>query len=553
MSYFVAGENNIGGSNVDRIKGVVTCDSIAVYWQKPDVAVEKYEIYLDGVLFGKTEKTHYEFRELMPETTYNIKIEIVCGNASGTKRDYSNMQGVVAAQDYGTVQGVDAAGNLDDAQSLGVVQNFGELQLTTEKAGRRINVTQAPYGAAGDGKTMDTAVIQKALDDCGAGETVYFPAGTYLTGALRLHSDMELYLEEGAVLQGTDEPEDYLPRIWSRFEGIEQECYSSYLNLGELNHEEGCNCRNVTIRGKGTIVSGGRSLAEKVIASETKRLKSYLASLGDKIDECEKPETIPGRVRPRLIHMANCQNIYLSGVTFKDGASWNLQMIYSDNIVTEGCTFYSTDVWNGDGWDPDSSTNCTIFGCMFYTGDDAIAVKSGKNPEGNKIARPTEHVWIFDCKSAFGHGITIGSEMSGGVSDVQIWDCDMGSSMCGIEIKGTKKRGGYVRDVHVRDCSAARVLFHSVGYNDDGIAASRPPVFENCSFERMRILGEYFDHDSEWVPCEAIELVGFDEPGHELKNIIFRDIIIGSSRLSRRQSISLQYCENITLERIRCL
>lgn len=559
------------GTDDNGIKSIVTYDSIVVYWLKPGEAVEKYGLYLDGILAGETEKTHYEFRGLKPETEYTVTIKAVRRNRPGVERTDGHAQESGSAGNTGEAQEFGGARNVEEARESCVVRNaeearescvaqsrdgtqaFGELRVTTEKAGRRIDVTQAPYCAAGDGKTMDTAAVQKALDDCGEGETVYFPAGTYLTGALRLHSDMELYLEEGAVLQGTDEPADYLPRIWSRFEGIEQECYSSYLNLGELDHGAGYCCRNVTIRGGGTIASGGRSLAEKVIASETERLKDYLASLGDKLNECEKPETIPGRVRPRLIHMANCQNIYLSGVTFKDGASWNLQMIYSDNIVTEGCTFSSTNVWNGDGWDPDSSTNCTIFGCMFYTGDDAVAVKSGKNPEGNEIARPTEHVWIFDCKSAFGHGITIGSEMSGGVSDVRIWDCDMGSSMCGIEIKGTKKRGGYVRDVHVRDCSAARVLFHSVGYNDDGIGAPKPPVFENCRFEGLYILGEYFGHESEWVPCEAIELAGFDEPGHELRNIVFRDITIGSSRTSRKQNISLQYCENISLERIRCL
>ena len=588
MSLFTIGDS--GG-----IRSVVTYDSIAVYWQKPQEPVEKYVIYLNGILAGETAKTHYEFLGLQPETGYMVTIKALRGNEPGVEQTYGRAQetagtrsgedpqktagtrnGEDAQETAGTRSGEDAqetagtrseedpqetadAWNGEDAQETADARNwdeakvFGELCLTTEKAGRRIDVTREPYCAAGDGETVDTAAIQRALDDCGEGETVYLPAGIYLTGALRLHSDMELYLEEGAVLQGTDEPADYLPRIWSRFEGVEQECYSSYLNLGGLNHKEGYNCRNVMIRGGGTIASGGRSLAEKVIASETERLKDYLASLGDKINECEKPETIPGRVRPRLIHMANCQNIYLSGVTFKDGASWNLQMIYSDNIVTEGCTFHSTNVWNGDGWDPDSSTNCTIFGCMFYTGDDAVAVKSGKNPEGNEIARPTEHVWIFDCKSAFGHGITIGSEMSGGVSDVRIWDCDMSSSMCGIEIKGTKKRGGYVRDVHVRDCSAARVLFHSVGYNDDGIGAARPPVFENCCFEGMHILGEYFGHESEWVPCEAIELAGFDEPGHELRNIVFRNITVGSSRVSRKQSISLQYCENITLERVRCL
>ena len=174
-------------------------------------------------------------------------------------------------------------------------------RVRTGKKKERLDVTKPPYNAVGNGAVMDTRALQQAIDDCGEGQAVYLPAGVYLTGALRLHSDMELYLEENAVLQGTDRVEDYLPRIWSRFEGTELECYSSLLNLGELDHDGGYRCQNVVIRGKGTIASGGRILAERVIASERERLKDYLASLGEKIKECEKPETIPGRVRPRLI------------------------------------------------------------------------------------------------------------------------------------------------------------------------------------------------------------------------------------------------------------
>ena len=119
-------------------------------------------------------------------------------------------------------------------------------------------------------------------------------------------------------------------------------------------------------------------------------------------------------------------------------------MIYSDNIVTNDCTFISEGVHNGDGWDPDSSTNCTIFACTFFTGDDSVAIKSGKNPEGNIINKPCKHIRVFDCVTKYGHGICMGSEMSGGIEDVKIWDCDLENSVYGIEIKGTKKRGGYV-------------------------------------------------------------------------------------------------------------
>lgn len=520
-------------NKLENIQHIIFSDSITLYWDKQEGVPNEgqYQILVNGKMMGVTSKTHFTMSDLKPETEYLVQVKLVQTN------------------------GAESGDEAEKANSiLRELAASEELFLSTMKEKKRLDVTKAPYHATSDGQTMNTKALQQAFDDCKTDEVVYLPAGVYLTGALRMHSDMELYLEEGAVLQGTDVVEDYLPRIKSRFEGIENESYSSLLNLGELDHDGDYNCRNVVIRGKGTIASGGRVLAERVIASERERLADYLAQLGDKIKECEKPETIPGRVRPRLINMSNCQNIVLSGVQLKNGASWNVHMIYSDSIVTNDCTFYSENVWNGDGWDPDSSTNCTIFGCTFYTGDDSVAIKSGKNPEGNQINRPAKHIRIFDCKCAFGHGIALGSEMSGGIEDVRIWDCDMSNSLCGIEIKGTKKRGGYVRNVQVRDCAAARVMFHAVGYNDDGIGAPVPPVFENCSFERMQITGEYFDrHTDKRAACDAIELVGFDEPGYELKNILFRDVTIGKEGHTGKQTLTLQLCENITFERLRCL
>ena len=228
-------------------------------------------------------------------------------------------------------------------------------------------------------------------------------------------------------------------------------------------------------------------------------------------------------------------------------------MIYSDNIITNDCTFISEGVHNGDGWDPDSSTNCTIFGCTFFTGDDSEAIKSGKNPEGNIINKPCKHIRVFDCVTKYGHGICMGSEMSGGIEDVYIWDCDLENSVYGIEIKGTKKRGGFVRDIHVRDCTLPRILFHSVGYNDDGISAGVAPVFENCSFERVTLKGIYQEMNKTYTPCDAILLCGFDEPGHELRNITFSDVTLGDPEHPTTQTLSLRLCEHITFKNIKCL
>lgn len=499
------------------VESLVTSDSITVYFEKPEGLPKdfRYQVLLNGELAGESDRTHFLLEHLQSGTGYDVQVKVLNGTEEWAATEV--------------------------------------LHVQTDTAKRRLDVTKAPYLAAGDGKTMDRDAIQKAIDDCTAQDVVYLPAGVYLTGALTLHSDMELYLEEGAVLQGTDCPKDYLPRIWSRFEGIEMPCYSSLLNLGELDHNSGFNCENVLIRGKGTIACGGSILARRTVSLERENMKELIESLGDKIKEFEKPETLPGRVRGRLINMSNCRNVRITGLNLKDGASWNVHMIYSNRIVTDHCTFYSQDVWNGDGWDPDSSEDCTIFGCVFYTGDDSVAIKSGKNPEGNEIARPTSNIKIFDCKCEFGHGITIGSEMSGGVENVRIWDCDMSNSLCGIEIKGTKKRGGYVRNVQVRDSQAARVLFHSVGYNDDGVGAPVPPVFEKCSFENLQITGKCLDHDGEYKYLDCIEMIGFDQPGHELKDVLIKNVTIGVEGESRPQNISVQLCQNITIENLKCL
>lgn len=493
---------------------VCSADHIVLYWDLPETYEKgnKYLIFIDGKLLAETEQCHYKAEGLSPSTAYLFEVV---------------MQGKSEVP-------------------------VGSATFSTEAVRKRIDITKAPYNAVGDGKTLNTAAIQKAIDDCGEGECVYIPAGNFMTGSLFLHSHMELYIEKDAILHGTCNVEDYSPKIKSRFEGHEMMCYASVLNVGELDREKGFTCRDVRIMGEGTVCSGGQQLKENVIAVEMVLMKDYMDSLGEKIKECETSWTIPGRARPRLINISCAQNVVVAGITIKDSAAWNLHMIYSDSIVTYGCTFRSMGVNNGDGWDPDSSTNCTLFGCEFFTGDDAVAIKSGKNPEGNQIGRPSEHIRIFDCVSHFGHGITIGSEMSGGVRDVRIWNCDMRASVYGVEIKGTKKRGGYVRDVHVSHCNLCRVLMHSVGYNDDGEGAPEAPIFADCTFEDLKLSARYFSDTEEEVSCTAIELAGFDTPGHFLENVKFKNIVIGNDSDSRPQTISLQCCNGVSFENISC-
>ena len=481
------------------VSSASTSRTLTLWWEHPEMlpASFEYSLYVDNSCVWTGEVTHCTLENLSPDTVYTWRLF------------------------------------MDQNQ-------LADGAVRTRPAPVQISVRD--FGAAGDGKTLDTLSLQKALDACPEGGEVVVPGGTYLTGALRLHSHMSLYLEENAVIQGTENPEDYLPKVLSRFEGTELMCYQSLLNLGETNHEGPANAWDVLIYGKGTIRGGGQNLCLNTIEREKELQRELLSSLGDKIKEYENDHTIPGRPRGRLIQLANCERVRITGLRLENGASWNVHMIYSSQIITDHCAFSSERVWNGDGWDPDSSENCTLFACTFSTGDDSVAIKSGKNPEGLSIARPTRHIRIFDCQSRSGLGIAIGSEMSGGVEDVRIWDCDLEKSLYGVQIKATKKRGGYVRSVHIRRCVLSRFLLCAVLYNDDGEGARTPPEFRDMVCEDVRFTGwarEYFEKEMHEVPC--VDLSGFEQA--EAENLSVLRCVVPENALIR-----LNHCRNVRVD-----
>ena len=485
-------------------------NTIIIYWDRIDLKDNaRYKLLLNEKTVGFTRKTHYTFEGLTPLTEYQIKVFI---------------------------------------ESLDKCEEVGSLRVTTEAKKQRIDITQAPYCAVGDGKTLNTVSIQKAIDDCGKDDCVYIPKGKFLSGALRLHSDMELYLDEEAILLGSTNVNDYLPKINSRFEGLEMQCLSSLVNIGELDKNAGYTTHNVIIRGKGKIVGGGNILSQNVIDSESLVLQEYIQALGDKIGEYERKDTIAGRVRPRLINISNAQNVVICGVGIEKAPSWNIHIIYSDNVVTCGCKFESFGIRNGDGWNPDSSTNCTIFNCEFEVGDDCIAIKSGKNPEGNIIGKPCKNIKVFDCKSEKGHGIAIGSELSGGIDGVYVWDCNFEKSLCGLHIKTTKKRGGYVKNVFVDNTKIASINIRTVHYNDDGESSNKITVFDNIALNNVYIAGVIYLDEKRNEPCEAIVIAN---QGFIMKRISMNNIIIGDSQFTNIDA--LDSFNEVTLTNITCV
>lgn len=451
--------------------------TITLLWDKPvDAGSDlSYQVYQDGQFVAEVKKTNYTVKSLTPEKPYTFFVK--AKNSKGKLSKASNQ----------------------------VVQS-------TKEEGAVFNILS--YGAIGDGRIKNTKAIQKAIDDCTPGGTVYIPAGNFLSGALFLKSNMTLYIAEGGVLKGSTDFNDYSPMVLNRFEGWEMESFASLINAGKIDHAGGYNVSNLSIRGKGTISGGGNILANAII-------KDYGL-----------------RSRGRLICLMNCENINIQGLIIEESPCWTIHYIYSKNITCHDLNISST-AENGDGIDPDSSTDSYIFNCSFSTGDDCIAIKSGKNPEGYFIAKPSKNIFISDCKFISGHSLAIGSEMSGGVENIVIRDCELENLIYGLQIKATRDRGGYVKGIHVRDCNIQKIrIFTSVDYNNDGEPAPVIPYLKDMEFSDL-------DMQKADTSEPVILVDGYSEISNYTMNIQFNNIL-----LPNKSTISVNLCKDFKFENV---
>ena len=455
-------------------------DEATLVWDKT-AAAGSYEVLRDGKPFGSTAKTHFTATGLSPERAYVFTVRAL----SPSRAELSSSE-----------------------------------PLTLRTPTKEPVVSVLDHGAVGDGVTLNTKALQSAIDACPKGGVVLVPPGTFLSGALYLKSDMTLLIAKDGVLKGTSDPKDYLPFNLNRFEGWEMATHASLLNAGKLDRSGPANIRNLSIRGEGTISGGGRKLYGAVMTLYPGDKKAGL------------------RARGRLILLMNTENVDISGLTLEESSCWTLHYIYSKNVSVHGLTIRSN-VHNGDGIDPDSSENSLIFNCTFDTGDDCIAIKSGKNPEGVVVNRPTENVRIFDCVFKRGHGISIGSEMSGGVRNVLVEDCIAGPLLHGLQIKATEERGGFVENVTVRDCDLRQItVYTKLNYNNDGQAAPTPPHFRNFRFENI-------DLTQADPKKPVIVLNGFQASGHETRNVSFENL-----KLPAGAKVQIARCSDVTFTRV---
>lgn len=368
---------------------------------------------------------------------------------------------------------------------------YEDLPFKMERVARPVipdlRVSVKDFGGVGDGVTLNTEAFAKAmkhLSDKGGGH-LDVPAGIWLTGPIEILSNCDLHVTPNAVII-FDPDRDLYPIIQTVFEGLDtRRCESPV-------HAEGA--RNISITGGGVLDGSGEAWRmvkkSKLTDGEWRKLVASggIVSRDGRIwypDEGFEKATmfsnmnvpsadlteeqwneIKSFLRPNMVSLRNCENVLLEDCSFQNSPCWNVHPLMCKNVIVNRVNirnpYYSQ---NGDAIDVDSCENVLIINSTFDAGDDGICIKSGKDADGRRRARPCKNLIVDNCTVFHGHGgFTVGSEMSGGVENIKVSNCRFLGTDVGLRFKSKRGRGGvvkniYINDIYMKDILADAILF----------------------------------------------------------------------------------------------
>ena len=358
------------------------------------------------------------------------------------------------------------------------------------------------YGAQSNTSFDNTEAITKAIQECtkNGGGTVVVPKGKYLSSAIHLENNVNFHLDKDAEILFSTNPKDYYPLVHTSFEGTELMNYSPLVYAYQK--------KNVAITGEGTL--NGQATNENWwpwCNSEQYGWKKGTPSQADPLNRLRLVEMAENNIpvserifgeghylRPNFVEFFECKSILIQDITIINAPFWVIHPIKSENLIVDGVNINSHGP-NNDGCDPEYSKNVIIKNCTFNTGDDCIAIKSGRDADGRRVAMKSENIIVQNCTMYDGHGgVTIGSEISGGVSNVYVENCKMNSPNLDIAIrlKTNSKRGGLIENFYVRNIEVGQVkeavlkadMFYNVHGNQNGTFI---PRIENIYLENVKV------------------------------------------------------------------
>ncbi|MCG8528919.1 MAG: glycoside hydrolase family 28 protein [Opitutales bacterium] len=390
------------------------------------------------------------------------------------------------------------------------------------------------FGAVGDGKHDDLPAIQEAIDTCSlsGGGRVVLPDGIYyLRGPIHFKSNVNLHLKNGSEIRFSAIPEDFLPPVLTRWECTELFNYSPFIYAYQ--------CSNIAITGSGLINGNvGETFAKWRPNQKPDQLA--LREMGDREIPLHNRVFGGGHwLRPSFIQTFGCNRVLIEGVKIIDSPFWIVHPVYSNYIIVRGVHIESMRL-NNDGVDPDSCSYVLIEDCTFRTGDDAVAIKSGRDTEGRNIGVPSENIVIRNNRLLDVHnGLAIGSEMSGSVRNVFMENNTVEKGRNLLYFKSNLDRGGIIENVHVRNIEVeqaeiALIRFQTNYHSYRG--GNFPPIFRHFRINN--------------VSCGKAEH-GIWAEGHEeapLQDIMIQNTIIKNAKtplkIGPNDEVSLQ---NVTI------
>ena len=350
---------------------------------------------------------------------------------------------------------------------------------------RQVNLKD--FGAVDDGITLNTKAFEKAiaaLSKQGGGHLIV-PQGVWFTGPIVLKSNIDLHLEVGAVIQFSGDEALY-PVIKTSFEGLDTRRCQSPLSAN--------GAENISITGRGVIDGNGQYWRPVKKGKMTEgQWKEVLARPGGV--ESKKGYWVPNQayadaeksanmnvpkatteaewnaikrfLRPVMISLVSCKNVLLQGVIFQNSPAWNIHPLMCENIILDNVLarnpFYAQ---NGDALDLESCKNALIVNSKFDAGDDGICIKSGKDADGRRRGIPCENVVVDGCTVFAGHGgFVVGSEMSGGVKNILVENCQFLGTDVGLRFKSTRGRGGIVENININNVSMTDIKTDAITFN----------------------------------------------------------------------------------------
>lgn len=391
------------------------------------------------------------------------------------------------------------------------------------------------FGAVGDGKTLCTDAFAKAFDALTAngGGRLVVPQGVWYTGPITLRSHTELHLEVGAVILFSDSLALY-PVITTTYEGgTRQKCQSPISAFKQTD---------IAITGYGIIDGCGNSWRPlkraKVTDGQWKKMTSKSGTFVN--ENLWEPADNRSNMRPVMVDLVECKNILVKDIVIQNPPAWNLHPLMCENITIDHVTLRSPAYGqNGDALDLESCRNALVLNSTFDAGDDCICLKSGKDEEGRKRGMPTENIIVKGCTVYNGHGgFVVGSEMSGGVRNVLVQDCQFVGTGNGLRFKSCRGRGGVVENIYIRGISMANIEDAAVtfdmyyGKHDPNEVV--PPVDETTPIFRKIEIND--------VSCRGAK-EGLHFRG--LPEMPIQDVHLSNINIIADSNPQFEYCKNV--------